>query len=79
LRKTIVLSVPDHALTKMGDSASHTDRPSTVFPAPRDDRASVLAARRRPMSERLALALAWDELASELRVGMRRALADRPR
>jgi hypothetical protein len=63
----------------MGDSAPRIERPTTVLPVPRDDRASVLAARRRPMSERLALALAWDELASELRVGMRQALANRHR
>lgn len=32
--------------------------------------ATVLAARRRPMSERLELALSWNSLAAELRVGL---------
>lgn len=34
---------------------------------------AVLAARRRPMSERLELALSWDALAAELRAWMRAA------
>jgi hypothetical protein len=63
----------------MGDPARHTDRPATVPPVPRGDRASVLASRRRPMHERLALALAWDELASELRAGMKRSHATNSR
>jgi hypothetical protein len=35
---------------------------------------AVLDARRRPMSERLALALSWNQLASELRVGLAAAI-----
>jgi hypothetical protein len=31
---------------------------------------AVLAARRRPMSERLELALSWNAVAAELRVGL---------
>jgi hypothetical protein len=31
---------------------------------------AVLAARRRPMSERLELALSWNALAAELRLGL---------
>jgi hypothetical protein len=46
-----------------------------VAPLVRDRRDAVLAARRRPMAQRLALALAWDELASKLRSGLRRARA----
>lgn len=34
---------------------------------------AVLASRRRPMSERLELALSWNEVAAELRFGMARA------
>lgn len=34
---------------------------------------AVLAARRRPMSERLELALSWNALAAELRVGLHAA------
>lgn len=37
---------------------------------PLADWPAVLDARRRPMSERLALALNWNKLASELRVGL---------
>ena len=35
---------------------------------------AVLEARRRPMSERLELALNWNKLASELRVGLAAAI-----
>lgn len=54
-------------------------KPSARKPrfAPRDRREAVLAARRRPMAERLGLALAWDELAVELRTGLRRAQSER--
>jgi hypothetical protein len=38
---------------------------------------AVLAARRRPMSERLELALSWNAMAAELRAGMAR-LTGRP-
>lgn len=47
-------------------------------PGPRDDRLAVQAAQRRPMAQRLALALAWNELASELRAAMKRAAVRRP-
>jgi hypothetical protein len=35
--------------------------------------AATLAARRRPMSERLELALSWNTVASELRAGLLKA------
>ena len=53
-----------------------SDRVAHVKPA-RDRRNAVLAARRRPMAQRLELALAWDELAVELRSGLVRAQARR--
>jgi hypothetical protein len=31
---------------------------------------TILAARRRPMSERLELALSWNSIAAELRIGL---------
>jgi hypothetical protein len=34
---------------------------------------TVIAARQRPMSERLELALSWNAVASELRTGLRAA------
>jgi hypothetical protein len=37
---------------------------------PQDVAERVLAARRRPMSERLELALSWNAVAAELRVGL---------
>lgn len=37
---------------------------------PRADVAMVIAARRRPMSERLELALSWNAVAAELRAGL---------
>lgn len=37
---------------------------------PLADVGAVLAARRRPMSERLELALSWNALAAELRAGL---------
>jgi len=45
---------------------------------PLADWPAVLAARQRPMSERLALALSWNTLASELRAGLAAAI-DRER
>jgi hypothetical protein len=42
---------------------------------PRANAAAVLAARRRPMSERLELALSWNAVAAELRAGMAAAIA----
>jgi len=44
-------------------------------PVGRERPEAVVAARRRPMAERLELALGWNELASELRDGVRRARA----
>jgi hypothetical protein len=41
---------------------------------PLADWSAVLEARRRPMSERLALALSWNKLASELRAGLAAAI-----
>lgn len=41
---------------------------------PLADWPAVLEARRRPMSERLALALSWNKLASELRAGLAAAI-----
>ena len=41
---------------------------------PLADWPAVLDARRRPMSERLELALNWNKLASELRVGLAAAI-----
>jgi hypothetical protein len=40
--------------------------------------AAVLAARERPMSERLELALSWDSVAAELRAGMAAVKAEDP-
>jgi len=40
--------------------------------------AAVLAARERPMSERLELALSWNAVAAELRAGMVTVKADDP-
>jgi hypothetical protein len=37
---------------------------------PLANRAAVLAARERPMSERLELALSWNRVAAELRAGL---------
>jgi hypothetical protein len=39
--------------------------------------AAVLAARQRPMTERLELALSWDSLAAELRAGLTAATGRR--
>jgi hypothetical protein len=44
---------------------------------PLADLAAVLAARQRPMSERLELALSWNRVAAELRAGLT-AVTDRP-
>ncbi len=58
----------------MDQLAPTPDLPAS--PAVRDPLANpsaVLAARRRPMSERLELALSWNALATELRTGLRTA------
>lgn len=52
-----------------------SEQPSSLCPAdavrdPLTVSEAVLDARRRPMSERLALALSWNEVASELRTGL---------
>lgn len=55
----------------MEESAQPIDRPvltSARDPLARPD--AVLEARRRPMSERLELALSWNAVADELRVGL---------
>jgi hypothetical protein len=58
-------------MTLLEGHARVTDPPATD--AVRDPLAvteTVLAARRRPMSERLELALSWNAVAAELRVGL---------
>lgn len=40
---------------------------------------AILAARRRPMAERLELALSWNALAAELRAGMLASMKGNPR
>jgi hypothetical protein len=40
---------------------------------------AVLEARRRPMSERLAIALSWNAVVVELRAGLTKATATKPR
>jgi hypothetical protein len=55
----------------MEESAQPTDRhvvPSARDPLARPD--AVLEARRRPMSERLELALSWNAVVEELRAGL---------
>jgi hypothetical protein len=44
---------------------------------PHANRAAVIDARRRPMSERLELALNWNKLASELQIGLRESIQPR--
>lgn len=44
---------------------------------PLANRAAVLAARQRPMAERLELALSWNSVAAELRAGLA-AATERP-
>jgi hypothetical protein len=68
----------------VGSSAEHPRPVEAASPAARRDPLAVpeavLDARRRPMSERLELALNWNTVASELRAGLaavkRRATAD---
>jgi len=58
-------------VTSLQEPAPATDPP--VSDAVRDPLVPiemVLAARRRPMSERLELALSWNAIAAELRVGL---------
>jgi hypothetical protein len=54
-----------------GKAASASDQlESGAVRDPRASAAAVLAARRRPMSERLELALSWNAVAAELRAGV---------
>jgi hypothetical protein len=58
-------------VTPLEEPARATDWPASD--SVRDPLAAcdaVLAARERPMSERLELALSWNSLAAELRVGL---------
>ncbi len=59
--------------------APHVAGPSVAKQArdPLANTDAVLAARRRPMSERLELALSWNRVASELRAGLA-AVTGRP-
>lgn len=50
-------------------AAGGSPAPATVRD-PLANRAAVLAARQRPMSERLELALSWNRVAAELRAGL---------
>jgi hypothetical protein len=53
------------------DLPSVADRPGTDgVRDPLADTKAMLAARRRPMSERLELALSWNAVAAELRAGL---------
>jgi hypothetical protein len=60
-------------------NASAPEDPVAHVRDPLANRAAVLVARQRPMSERLALALSWNSVAAQLRVGLTKAtdLADR--
>jgi hypothetical protein len=62
---------------RYGGVMEHKPSGERFVPVPRDRRDAVLASRRQPMARRLALALAWDELAAELRTGLRRARSRR--
>lgn len=54
-----------------GEAACASDQlGSSAVRDPHTSTAAVLAARRRPMSERLELALSWNALAAELRAGL---------
>ncbi|HEV3036051.1 MAG TPA: hypothetical protein VGX72_14830 [Solirubrobacteraceae bacterium] len=58
------------------EAARATDQPrSGAVRDPLASAAAVLAARRRPMSERLELALSWNAVAAELRAGIAAATA----
>ncbi len=51
----------------VGDSSGSA---ADAVRSPLANRAAVLAARRRPMSERLELAVSWNAVAAELRAGL---------
>ncbi|MDP9135573.1 MAG: hypothetical protein M3N56_12190 [Actinomycetota bacterium] len=56
------------------DQPRRDDAPAADFVRdPLANRAAVLAARRRPMSERLELAVSWNRVASQLRAGLAQA------
>ena len=55
-------------MSASGDQSDTT--PSQEVRDPLADPAAVLAARARPMAERLELALNWDRVVSELRIGL---------
>jgi hypothetical protein len=58
-------------VTPLDEPARATDWPaSDSVRDPLSARDAVLAARSRPMSKRLELALSWNALAAELRVGL---------
>jgi hypothetical protein len=58
-------------MTPSEEPARATDWPASgSVRDPLAARDAVLAARTRPMSERLELALSWNALAAELRVGL---------
>ena len=58
-------------MTPAGDPAGNEDLlPAAAVRDPLAVPEAVLAARRRPMSERLELALSWNAVAAELRAGL---------
>jgi len=58
-------------MARSGEVACASDQlHSSAVRDPSASAAAVLAARRRPMSERLELALSWNAVAAELRTGL---------
>lgn len=53
-----------------GVHGQRDDRTANAVRDPLENRAAVQAARQRPMSERLELALNWNAVAGELRAGL---------
>jgi hypothetical protein len=69
-------NIPRYAVdvAASNEPARSLDEPFSVHVRdPLADPAAVLAARTRPMSERLELALSWNKLAAELRAGVAEA------
>jgi hypothetical protein len=58
------------------DPHAHDPRAAEAVRDPLAVPEAVLAARLRPMSERLELALSWNAVAAELRVGLLAAVRD---
>jgi len=58
---------PDGVAPNTDRAARPSERAPSHVRDPLANRAAVLAARRRPMSERLELALSWNAVAAELR------------